>query len=704
MNRRARHRIFQGVTAGALLALSCIPLWASGKWVPYVSAEAYIEPGAAIRTLSHSPNELSPPGAADLAETKDVKFTTAITLIAGALGPNPVDLYNFVHDTIEFDIYFGSLKGADGCLREGRGNDFDQASLLIALLRYHGIPARYEFGTLRLSLDQAQQLSLTNIDIVGGGNLTAINQSLSSMGIPAIRVLGDPQGTYSLFVDVDLCWVRAYVPSTNYRGRTGGGFSASDWIHLFPAFKQHEYIPPQVNLKGKVLFDQDDFFQNAPIDELPIKYFQDKVFTYILANNLPCPTLSTAMIERRIVPERLDVLPVALPAPIVIGQYGSYNYLAPVVWSEIPTGFRHQMTIQATYEDPYWPEPETDFSATITLPESYGKKIAVEWPGATKADQEAIEIAGGIEKVPRTAMLNLSARLTRGDDELLKTGGSHPIGFAMKLHAIQRIPNYAFAGLAQVGRRTTFIGNEEHEYDLSVGGAAVLAMETTRIPDDVWGYHIGRVEALRSEGASASRIRTQELQIIGLDYLRQNDYGERVFSGIHHWNFNHYWYVMEIADLLMEPDPIWGGGGAPAGTRIDFLANVSPHPIDGDFSLDFEVTNASGHNGSGLEFEMLNKYVNQTSVAYVNLMQRAYQIYDGYIYIDPSNVNTFQSELVDIPSNIVSGIKSHVNAGGGNVARCPKRQIRVNNWKGLGYYKGNAIAGTGAYLIYGGFE
>lgn len=704
MNRRARHRIFQGFATGALLVLSCIPLWASGKWVPYVSDEAYIEPGAAVRTLTKSPNELGPPGAADLAETKDVKFTTAITLIAGALGPNPVDLYNFVHDTIEFDIYFGSLKGADGCLREGRGNDFDQASLLIALLRYHNIPARYEFGTLRLSLDQAQQLSLTHIDIEGGGNITAINQSLSSMGIPALRVLGNPQGTYSLYIDVDLCWVRAYVPSTNYRGRTGGGSSASDWIYLFPAFKQHEYIEPQVNLKGKVLFDQDDFFQNAPIDELPIKYFQDKVFTYIQANNLPCPTLSAAMIERRIVQERLDVLPVALPAPIVIGQYGSYNYLAPVVWSEIPAGFRHQLTIQAKYEDPYWPDPETDFSATITLPETYGKKIAVEWPGATKADQEAIEIAGGVDKVPRTAILDVRANLIRGDEELLATGGYHAVGFDMDLYAIQRIPNYAYEGLAQVGKRTAFMGTEEHLYELSAGGAAVLAMETTRIPDDVWGYHIGRVEELRSSGASLSRIRTQELQIIGLDYLRQNDDGERIISGIHHWNYNHYWYVLEIADLKTEPDPIWGGGGDPAGTRVDFLAIVSPHPIDGDFSLDFEVTNAAGHNGSGLEFEVLNKYVNETSVAYVNLMQRAYQQSDGYIYIDSTNVNTFQSELVDIPATVITKIKEHVNAYSGNIARCPKRQITVNKWKGLGYYKGNGISGTGAYLINGGFE
>ena len=221
----------------------------------------------------------------------------------------------------------------------------------------------------------------------------------------------------------------------------------------------------------------------------------------------------------------------------------------------------------------------------------------------------------------------------------------------------------------------------------------------------LFGKHrLANLAKLEEEGASDSRIRTQELQIIGLDYLRQNEYGEDVISGIHQWNYNHYWYILEIAKLLTEPDPIWGGGGNDAGTRVDFLAIVSPHPINGDFALDFEVTNAAGHNGSGLEFVVLNQYVNKLSVAYVNLMQRAYQQSDGYFYIDPTNVDTFDSQLVDIPAHIISGIKSHVNQGGGNIARCPKRQITVNNWKGLGYYKGNGISGTGAYLIYGGFE
>jgi transglutaminase-like putative cysteine protease len=59
----------------------------------------------------------------------------AIVARAQALGNDPVRIYNFVHDTIATELYLGSKKGALGTLREGAGNDADQASLLIALLR-----------------------------------------------------------------------------------------------------------------------------------------------------------------------------------------------------------------------------------------------------------------------------------------------------------------------------------------------------------------------------------------------------------------------------------------------------------------------------------------------------------------------------------------------------------------------------------------
>jgi uncharacterized membrane protein len=67
---------------------------------------------------------------------------------AGELNHDPEQIFDFVRDQIRFESYRGSLRGARGTLWSGAGNALDKASLLIALLRVSGIPARYATGTL----------------------------------------------------------------------------------------------------------------------------------------------------------------------------------------------------------------------------------------------------------------------------------------------------------------------------------------------------------------------------------------------------------------------------------------------------------------------------------------------------------------------------------------------------------------------------
>ncbi|GAB4188560.1 MAG: hypothetical protein Tsb002_14940 [Wenzhouxiangellaceae bacterium] len=81
---------------------------------------------------------------------------------ASELGNDPVRIFEFVRDEIQYEVYSGSLRGARGALWEGAGNSFDQASLLIALLRISGYEASYQQGTL--ALGDAQSLILSMFD------------------------------------------------------------------------------------------------------------------------------------------------------------------------------------------------------------------------------------------------------------------------------------------------------------------------------------------------------------------------------------------------------------------------------------------------------------------------------------------------------------------------------------------------------------
>ena len=96
------------------------------------------------------------PSAEDLAETAEVKFTKEIKELADSLN-TPVKIYEYVKNNVNFETYYGSRKGAGGTLQQMAGNDLDQASLLISMLRYKGIPARYVKGTVDIPIEKVMK-------------------------------------------------------------------------------------------------------------------------------------------------------------------------------------------------------------------------------------------------------------------------------------------------------------------------------------------------------------------------------------------------------------------------------------------------------------------------------------------------------------------------------------------------------------------
>ena len=78
-----------------------------------------------------------------LAPSLETQFHKDIAALAGELNYDPVKIYRFVHDEIRFDEYEHSAKGAVATLHTRLGNEWDQAALLVALLRMSGIPCRF---------------------------------------------------------------------------------------------------------------------------------------------------------------------------------------------------------------------------------------------------------------------------------------------------------------------------------------------------------------------------------------------------------------------------------------------------------------------------------------------------------------------------------------------------------------------------------
>jgi|GEM_PF-6481062 len=90
-----------------------------------------------------------PAGSPDLAflsPTLEVTFTKELAALAAELEYNPAKIYHWVYQNITFEDYTLSRKTAQTVFRTKRGNEWDQCTLLITLLRMSGIPSSYVWG------------------------------------------------------------------------------------------------------------------------------------------------------------------------------------------------------------------------------------------------------------------------------------------------------------------------------------------------------------------------------------------------------------------------------------------------------------------------------------------------------------------------------------------------------------------------------
>lgn len=140
------------------------PGWAISKrptheqataWFPAASARSSsVSATGTVSKVSASAPTTSAPVAAQIAALTSFtaggneadQITTEISDLARGLSNNPIKIFEYVYNHIEFEAYFGSKKGAHLTLLEGSGNEFDQCALLVALLRAANLNPSYHYG------------------------------------------------------------------------------------------------------------------------------------------------------------------------------------------------------------------------------------------------------------------------------------------------------------------------------------------------------------------------------------------------------------------------------------------------------------------------------------------------------------------------------------------------------------------------------
>ncbi len=647
----------------------------------------------------------APPTSADLAETIEVQFTPEITAKAEELENNPVKIYNWVRNNIEFVPTYGSIQGADYCLQTKLCNAFDTASLLIALLRVSGIHARYVEGTVEIPIEKIKNW-------VGG--FTDDNSALSFIASGGIPVGGIVSGGKIVDVQMEHIWVEAWVDMIPSQGAIHK--QGDMWVPLDASFKQYNYTEG-IDIKSEVPFDAESFtdqlINNATINEeenyvtnvdsLFIQQTMEDYHTQVedyITQNYPDKTFGDLLRKKELIKQEFPVLLGTLPyKPIVAGTK----------YSEFPDSLRHKITFSVSLNNLlYDAQP---LNITKSLPELAGKKITLSYSPATQSDEDVITSylpkphTDGTPIDPSELPTSLPAYLInlkpelRIDGEVVATGGTVMMGLTENF-----VMSFSFPG-----QSSNVVSNM-----IEAGEYLGIALDLGRISKE-------QMLAVRTKLVSTkTKLEAQDFTILtkddivgdllyttALSYFVELDamnYMQAKTMGVNITRLpseSISSFELDIAISFYDiPMSVSAGGLA---MDVDHNVNVVK-ALDSDNDKKKQLMHISGMNSSALEHSVLEQLFSTPSnpaeaISAVKALQIA-NVQSIPIYtINQSNINTILPEL-QVDANVKANIQNAINAG--MEVTVSKTDITFNGWTGVGYIIINPNTGAGAYMISGG--
>ncbi|MEW6418769.1 MAG: transglutaminase-like domain-containing protein [Nitrospirota bacterium] len=599
----------------------------------------------------------TPPTEADLAETLEIKFTPEIQAKVAEIGTSPVKLYEYVRNHFTYEPYYGSLKGSQQTLLEMAGNDIDQASVLIALLRSANVPARYACGTIELSMDDLKNW-------LGGvkDSMTAA-QIMATNGIPGTLLT---EGGTIKYAQFDHCWVEAYVdmfPSMGSVNKQG-----KYWTPVDPSMKEMK-ISESIDLSKIVPFDEENYINSGDTMSPVLSYIYNLKDYYDTNYDDSFVKIFHVAIKKK---QEFGIFLGTLP----------YKVISEQRHSEIPDTKRHKIRLGLS----------TGINEGVyiekTLSEIAGKKITISYSPATPNDQEVINHYGGLLNTP-VYLINVKAEIKLNDTTIL-SGPEMTMGSALSLTTEISSPNL---------RKSLLTTDITHGLSYAIG-IPLLDYSGSQLVGQI--DLLSNLEGRLHDSINAMDSRANELlHNIAIEYFSQlNGLSKPIESIMHVHNTKlpsialvsadagyNYIFNIPLTPPIME------------GLSIDAIHIASsPISLDGDMVKKRDFIKHRGLNSSYLEHKIIENLLEEEAISAVKALQIAAQNGIPIYTITNSNIDSIMP-ILTISNDDKEDIRNAINAGKEVIVS--RDNITLFDWTGVGYIVRDPNTGSGSYMISG---
>ncbi|GEM_PF-1138719 len=621
----------------------------------------------------------------DLAETPETILSEEAKKLSDTFD-TPVKVYEYVRNNIDFEPYYGSRKGAIGTFNQLSGNDYDQASLMIAMLRYKGIPARYVKGTIELPINQVMGWT-------GTQNPEAAVKVLGALGNPTVSIVS---GGTVVAVRTEHVWAEAYVPYKSYN-RVGVGRGSKIWIPLDPSFKQYTIVEgldikeitgvTEEQIKEAFKFDADkskdgDVVEDVDFDKMNTFFdgVSEKIEKYISDNKDKEADLTDLIGGKRIKPENLGVLQLSLPYK-ALTILAKTNTIHKADSEKIGFSISGNELFDLSYGG------SEQFNAEFKAVELYGKRVTLLWVPATAEDKNIIDSYGGLYKTP-TYMIQLKPQL-KVDGKVVAEGSA--VGFANRQQFT--------ITMGHVGRPAELVTNP-----VTAGGIYSISFDFGKIDAEELEVIQERIAKVKDTATEAS-IYTDEvmgeiLNSVGKAYFAQLDGINSVIarsmnvSAIRQVSEAMTGYQPTVKYMFGVPVEVSGGS---------FYIDVD-HDVVGVTSLDNNRENEiaymlnSGVVGSSMEHVIHEQIFKVPSVSSIKIIAEANSRGIPVYSIAKDDIGKINE--LNVSSYVKTDIRNSINSG--KIVIIPKEEIQYYDWYGTGYIVMDPETGAAGYMISGG--